>query len=92
MSGVDLVQQDDPRVEHRHLEDLGSLLLPAREVVVHRAFEKASHVELLGGSSQPGFEFTVVDAPFVRRLSHQVVESDARDLDRVLESVHQAHA
>ncbi len=54
---VGLVEDRDPRLQHRHLEDLDALLLPAREPVVQVALrELARHLEVRHRVEQLGAE------------------------------------
>src|SRR3954453_5523125 len=88
--GVRLVEHRDLGLEHRHLEDLGALLLAAGEAVVEMAGgERAIDVEHLDGVLELGAELLDVDrvllAARVDRHPQEVGDRDAGDGDRVLE-------
>ncbi len=90
---VGLVEDRDVRLEHRHLQDLRALLLPAGEALVEVARgERAVHVEQLDRVLQLGAELFDVDrllAFGVDRHAQEVRHGDPRDRHRVLEGEEQ---
>ena len=100
-AGVGLVEDRDPRLQHRHLEDLDALLLAAREAVVQVALrELARHLEVLHRREQLGAELLDRDrvllaavrglALRVDRAAQEARHGDARDRVRVLEREEEA--
>ena len=100
-AGVGLVEDGDPRLEHRHLEDLDALLLAAREAVVDVARrELARDLELVHRGQQLVAELGDRDrvvlaarlrlADRVDRAAQEVRHGHARDRVRVLEGEEEA--
>ena len=100
-AGVGLVEDRDPRLQHRHLQDLDALLLAAREAVVEVALrELARHLQVLHRREQLGAELLHGDrvvlaavrrlALRVDRAAQEARDRDARDRVRVLEREEEA--
>ena len=99
-SAIRLVEDRELRLEHRHLEYLVPLLLPARKTFVHAAAGEfvvqlddgplLAHQlqEVRGGYRRQPLVFPV----FVHRSAHEVHHAHARNFDRVLETQEQALA
>ena len=94
--GVGLVEDRDPRLEHRHLQDLDALLLAAGEPVVQVALrELARHLQVLHRSEELRAELLHRDrvvlaavrglALRVDRAAQEARHRHARDRMRVLE-------
>jgi hypothetical protein len=98
--GVRLVEDREPRLEHRHLEDLVPLLLAAREALVDGpAREAPVHlddlqllVEELEELHRIELLLPLARAPLVDRGLEEVHVADAGDLDGVLEREEHARA
>src|SRR5690606_12419051 len=90
-AGVGLVEDRAPGLEHQELQDLGALLLTAREALVQVALEdRLVPVEVLNGVLQLQVELHHADlvalfAPRVERETQEVGDGDTGYLDRVLE-------
>ena len=100
-TGVGLVEDGDPRLEHRHLQDLDALLLAAREAVVQiAAGHLLRHLEHLHRRRQVLAELGDLDrvvlaagpglADRVDRGAKEARHGDARDRMRVLEGEEEA--
>ena len=98
---VGLVEDRDPRLQHRHLEDLDALLLATREPVVQVPLrELARHLQMLHRGEQVGAELLDRDrivlavvgglALRVDRAAEEARDGDARDRVRVLEGEEEA--
>ena len=98
--GVGLVEHGDPRLQHRHLEDLDALLLAAREAVVQIALrELARNLQPLHLGEQLGAELLdrnrVVGpgarlADRVDRAAQERADGDSGDRVRILEREEEA--
>ena len=90
---VGLVEDREPRLEHRHLEDLVALLLAAGEALVHGALQELLvHLDELHLLAHEGEEVHRVELALAARLAdrverglQEVAVGDAGDLDRILE-------
>ena len=86
----------DLRLEHRHLQHLGALLLAAGEALVHVARgERLVHLQqlhLLDVSSLAELASASCSVPRTARVAaaQEVAQADARDRDRVLEGQEEA--
>ena len=100
-TGVGLVQDGDPRLQHRHLENLDALLLAAREAVVEVPLrELARNLQVLHGREHVDAELLHRDRVVlasVRRLAlgvdcaaQEARDGHARNRVRVLEGEEQA--
>ena len=90
-AGVKLVEEGDPRLEHRELQGLHAFLLPAGELVVDASGEElGGDFEACGFALHGGVDAAGVAAAARDRRAEQHPDGDARDRDRVLHGDEQA--
>ena len=99
-AGVDLVEQCQPRLQQRQLQQLVAFAFAAREAVVHRAAEhRLGQTQPGGGGARVAEKVEGVERRFAARLAHRIqrgadeqVVLDAGDVRRRLEGQEQAGA
>ena len=92
-AGISLVQDGQPRLQHRHLQDLVALFLAARETLIQRAIHLLLiHLQQLQFFAEQGDEIhgihfvqPAILANRVERRAQKVRIADAGNFHRILE-------